>query len=69
MNKRRTAALLLALLLGTQSLTAAQAADSSKPEAVPLDAAAGVIATRDLSAYENNQALVLYTDGNLDVMT
>lgn len=69
MNKRRTAALLLALLLGTQSLTAAQAADSSEPEAVLLDAAAGVIATRDLSAYENNQALVLYTDGNLDVMT
>ena len=67
MDKRKTMALLLGLLLGTQSLASAQAA--AEPEAAPLDRTAGVLATEDLSAYENHQALVMYADGGFDVMT
>lgn len=67
MDKRKTMALLLGLLLGTQSLASAQAA--AEPETVPLDRTAGVLATEDLSAYENHQALVMYADGSFDVMT
>lgn len=63
MDKRKTMALLLGLLLGTQSLASAQAA--AEPETVPLDRTAGVLATEDLSAYENHQALVMYADGQL----
>ena len=67
MDKRKTMALLLGLLLGTQSFASAQAA--AEPETVPLDRTAGVLATEDLSAYENHQALVMYADGGFDVMT
>lgn len=67
MDKRKTMALLLGLLLGTQSLASAQAA--AEPETVQLDRTAGVLATEDLSAYENHQALVMYADGSFDVMT
>lgn len=67
MDKRKTMALLLGLLLGTQSLASAQAV--AEPETVQLDRTAGVLATEDLSAYENHQALVMYADGGFDVMT